>query len=151
MSGGDQSIKARQSEIELFRQTKQKHTQARIQTETDLNVLNTTLGARMEGKFEFIANYCCALQFDSIVSGWARERCRMCDRNLAEFSISVSQIFPQKQKDFFLQSRVCVPRRTCFGAPPPPSLIQFQLCCCDPSPHSHLPTCLPQRLINGGN
>ena len=54
----------------------------------------------MEGKFEFIANYCCALQFDSIVSGWARERCRMCDRNLAEFSILVSGIFPPKQKDF---------------------------------------------------
>ena len=72
MSGGDQSIKARQSEIELFRQTKQKHTQARIQTVTDLNVLNTTLGARMEGKFEFIANYCCAPQFGSIVSGCER-------------------------------------------------------------------------------
>ena len=38
MSGGDQSIKARQSEIELFRQTKQKHTQARIQRATDLNM-----------------------------------------------------------------------------------------------------------------
>ena len=80
---------------------------------TDINVLNMTSYDEYDkgiGKFEFIANYCtlCTVQFNSIVSGLARERCRMCDRNLTEFSSG--QIFPLKQKDFFLKSRVCFPR-----------------------------------------
>ena len=43
-----------------------------------------------------------AVQFNSIVGGVARERCRMCDRNPTEFSSG--QIFPLKLKDFFLKS-----------------------------------------------
>ena len=51
----------------------------------------------MDGKFEFIAN--CTVQFNSIVSGWARERCRMCDRNSAEFSSGGD--FSSETKRFF--------------------------------------------------
>ena len=75
----------------------------------------------MDGKFKFIAN--CAVQFNSIVSGWVRERCRMCDQNSAEFSSGGD--FSSETKRFFppelsLSSKVTLLLYTTFV---PPRLI----------------------------
>ena len=86
---------------------------------TDINVLNMTSYDEYDkgiGKFEFIANYCtlCTVQFNSIVSGLARERCRMCDRNPTEFSYGAD--FSSETKRFFPQELwVCFPRRARCG------------------------------------
>ena len=88
------------------RQNKNIYTQIRIQTVSRFWIFDLVGQLIMDGKFEFIAK--CAVQFNSIVSGWVGKRCRMCDRNPAEFSSG--RDFSSETKRFFLPSWVCVPR-----------------------------------------